>query len=86
MQWDVVSEWEGGGVEVVMSSFKSAIQYDKKWAKAWHWWALANFELASYLDGKKRQQGLSLSFFLSLPVFNGGFSFLTFIIFSFQRV
>ena len=43
--------------DVVMSSFKNAIQYDKKWAKAWHWWALANFELASYLDGKKRQQG-----------------------------
>lgn len=57
MQWDVVAEWEGVGVDVVMSSFKNAIQYDKKWAKAWHWWALANFELASYLDGKKRQQG-----------------------------
>ena len=32
------------------SSFKSAIEYDPNWYKAWHSWALMNFEVVSHYE------------------------------------
>jgi len=28
----------------VLQSFKSALKYEPQWHKAWHWWAMVNFE------------------------------------------
>lgn len=33
-----------------MQSYLLATQYDKEWYKAWHAWALANFEVISFFE------------------------------------
>ena len=33
-----------------LESFRAATQYDRHWYKAWHAWALANFDIASQIE------------------------------------
>lgn len=40
----------------VLDGFLAATSYDKTWHKAWHGWALMNFEMASAWERKQQQQ------------------------------
>ncbi|TPX38402.1 hypothetical protein SeMB42_g06762 [Synchytrium endobioticum] len=37
-------------IPAILRSYRAATQCDKVWYKAWHAWALANFEVLSYLE------------------------------------
>ena len=37
-------------VREILHSYLLATHYDPKWYKAWHTWALANFEVVAYLE------------------------------------
>jgi FKBP12-rapamycin complex-associated protein len=37
----------------VLKSYKKATQLDPEWYKAWHTWALANFEVIQHLEGQE---------------------------------
>ena len=41
--------WRRTHVRDVLSDYARATQYNPKWYKAWHAWALANFEVVQYL-------------------------------------
>lgn len=38
----------------IISSYHLATQYDKLWYKAWHIWALVNFEVVEHLENHER--------------------------------
>jgi FKBP12-rapamycin complex-associated protein len=47
-EWQVSlkkGDWQHDHVEDVLSSYRAATHYDPNWYKAWHAWALANFEI-----------------------------------------
>ncbi|KAI0601930.1 FAT-domain-containing protein [Biscogniauxia sp. FL1348] len=47
-EWQVTlnrSDWQHHNVQDILSSYLKATQYNPKWYKAWHAWALANFEI-----------------------------------------
>jgi FKBP12-rapamycin complex-associated protein len=47
-EWQVAlnkSDWEHPSVQDILTSYSKATQYNPKWYKAWHAWALANFEI-----------------------------------------
>ncbi|KAI2636825.1 TOR kinase [Xylaria nigripes] len=51
-EWQVVlnkSNWQHESVEEILGSYSKATQYNPKWYKAWHAWALANFEIVQTL-------------------------------------
>lgn len=37
-------------IKEILHSYWLATHYDPKWYKAWHTWALANFEVVGYLE------------------------------------
>jgi FKBP12-rapamycin complex-associated protein len=39
--------------EEILENYSYATQLDPDWYKAWHTWALANFEVISYLEQSK---------------------------------
>lgn len=39
--------WTQNGLSVVLHNYSEATRFDKNWYKAWHSWALANFEVLS---------------------------------------
>jgi serine/threonine-protein kinase mTOR len=36
--------------------YSVATQFDPNWYKAWHTWALANFEVVGFLEGETRSE------------------------------
>lgn len=47
-EWQVAlnkHDWQHHNVQDILSSYSKATQYNSKWYKAWHAWALANFEI-----------------------------------------
>ncbi|EKM51709.1 uncharacterized protein PHACADRAFT_262011 [Phanerochaete carnosa HHB-10118-sp] len=51
-QWQVAlhRDWDERPIKEVLHSYWLATHYDSKWYKAWHTWALANFEVVGYLE------------------------------------
>lgn len=49
-QWALQDSWTEDSITDILRSFFLATNFDNKWYKAWHSWALANFEVISYLD------------------------------------
>ena len=41
-------------IQLMISSFKSATEYDPNWHKAWHEWAYINFEVLTEYDKQKK--------------------------------
>ncbi|KAI0880026.1 FAT-domain-containing protein [Annulohypoxylon maeteangense] len=41
--------WQNHNVQDILTSYSKATQYNPKWYKAWHAWALANFEIVQAL-------------------------------------
>lgn len=51
-QWQMAlerGEWFHDHADEVLESYAAATKYDPQWHKAWHAWALANFEVANSL-------------------------------------
>ncbi|KAI8628398.1 TOR kinase [Xylariaceae sp. FL1651] len=51
-EWQVAlnkSDWQHPTVQDILTSYSKATQYNPKWYKAWHAWALANFEIVQAL-------------------------------------
>ncbi|TRX94249.1 hypothetical protein FHL15_004716 [Xylaria flabelliformis] len=51
-EWQVAlnkSDWQHPSVQDILTSYSKATQYNPKWYKAWHAWALANFEIVQAL-------------------------------------
>ncbi|KAH9885310.1 FAT-domain-containing protein [Xylariomycetidae sp. FL2044] len=51
-EWQVAlnkSDWQHHNVQDILSSYSQATQYNPNWYKAWHAWALANFEIVQAL-------------------------------------
>ncbi|KAG9962099.1 TOR1 phosphatidylinositol 3-kinase, partial [Aureobasidium melanogenum] len=46
-------EWDAHRVHEIRSSYKAATHYNQDWYKAWHAWALANFEVVTALTANK---------------------------------
>jgi FKBP12-rapamycin complex-associated protein len=47
-EWQVSlnkSDWQHPSIQDILTSYSKATQYNPKWYKAWHAWALANFEI-----------------------------------------
>ncbi|KAI0021739.1 FAT-domain-containing protein [Xylariomycetidae sp. FL0641] len=52
-EWQVAlnkSDWQHHSVQDILTSYSKATQYNPKWYKAWHAWALANFEIVQTLS------------------------------------
>ncbi|CAG8465028.1 34810_t:CDS:10, partial [Racocetra persica] len=51
-EWQKVlqDDWETETIPDILQSYSLATQHDKDWYKAWHAWALANFEVISYYE------------------------------------
>ncbi|CAG8530152.1 16586_t:CDS:10 [Funneliformis mosseae] len=54
-EWQKVlqDDWDRETVPDILQSYLLATQYDKDWYKAWHAWALANFEVISFYEKLK---------------------------------
>ncbi|KAI1775912.1 FAT-domain-containing protein [Hypoxylon cercidicola] len=51
-EWQVAlnkHDWQHHNVQDILASYSKATQYNPKWYKAWHAWALANFEIVQAL-------------------------------------
>lgn len=51
-EWQKVlqDDWEPETIPDILQSYSLATQHDKDWYKAWHAWALANFEVISHYE------------------------------------
>ncbi|KAI2627651.1 FAT-domain-containing protein [Hypoxylon sp. NC1633] len=52
-EWQVAlnkHDWQHHNVQDILTSYSKATQYNPKWYKAWHAWALANFEIVQTLS------------------------------------
>lgn len=45
-------------IQEILTSYGMSTQLDPSWYKAWHTWALANFEVVGYLEAGTRQEEL----------------------------
>ncbi|KAI0836439.1 FAT-domain-containing protein [Hypoxylon sp. FL0890] len=51
-EWQIAlnkHDWQHHNVQEILTSYSKATQYNPKWYKAWHAWALANFEIVQAL-------------------------------------
>ncbi|KAF2280167.1 phosphatidylinositol 3-kinase tor2 [Westerdykella ornata] len=46
------SEWDHDDVHEILSAYAAATRYNQNWYKAWHSWALANFEVVNNITSK----------------------------------
>ena len=53
-------DWESNHVREIIDAYESATVYHSEWYKAWHSWALANFEVVTAVTAKAKRQNTSL--------------------------
>src|SRR5690606_13054410 len=48
-EWQIALDktWRHNNQNLVLDSYRAATEYNKDWYKAWHAWALANFEVVN---------------------------------------
>ncbi|KZT27933.1 phosphatidylinositol 3-kinase [Neolentinus lepideus HHB14362 ss-1] len=53
-QWQAEAhdDWGSRNIKEILHSYLLATHYDQTWYKAWHTWALANFEVVGYLENQ----------------------------------
>ncbi|KIM44660.1 hypothetical protein M413DRAFT_25110 [Hebeloma cylindrosporum] len=51
-QAELKDEWSARNIEDILHAYLLATHYDPAWYKAWHTWALANFDVISYMEGQ----------------------------------
>ncbi|EJF64386.1 atypical/PIKK/FRAP protein kinase [Dichomitus squalens LYAD-421 SS1] len=52
-QFALKEEWDARNIKDILQSYYLATHYDPAWYKAWHTWALANFEVVSFLENQQ---------------------------------
>ncbi|KAI0653553.1 FAT-domain-containing protein, partial [Cubamyces menziesii] len=52
-QFALKEEWETRNMIDILLSYNLATHYDPEWYKAWHTWALANFEVVVFLENQQ---------------------------------
>ena len=60
-EWQVAmkkGDWQHDHVEDILASYRAATHYNPSWYKAWHAWALANFEIVQALGRPERDRDL----------------------------
>ncbi|KAF8637601.1 hypothetical protein AX17_002670 [Amanita inopinata Kibby_2008] len=57
-EWQVAlkDDWGSRNVEDILHCYFLATHYDPSWYKAWHTWALANFEVIGHLEGQSENR------------------------------
>jgi FKBP12-rapamycin complex-associated protein len=58
-EWQVAQkqgDWKHDQVEDVLASYRAATHFNPNWYKAWHAWALANFEIVQALGNKSEKE------------------------------
>lgn len=53
-------DWKSDHVHEIIASYAHATSYNKGWYKAWHAWALANFEVVSAISSQTNAEAVSL--------------------------
>ncbi|PSR71034.1 hypothetical protein PHLCEN_2v13082 [Hermanssonia centrifuga] len=53
-QWQVAmhEDWSERNIKDILHSYYLATHYDPAWYKAWHTWALANFDVVGYMENQ----------------------------------
>ncbi|KIM49486.1 hypothetical protein M413DRAFT_21701 [Hebeloma cylindrosporum] len=51
-QAELKDEWSARNIEDILHAYLLATHYDPAWYKAWHTWALANFDVIGYMEGQ----------------------------------
>jgi FKBP12-rapamycin complex-associated protein len=61
-QWqvDLKEDWGARNVKDILHSYLLATHYDPNWYKAWHTWALANFEVIGHLESQKESTAVDI--------------------------
>lgn len=49
-------DWQYSKVQEILTSYSQATKYNPRWYKAWHAWALANFEIVQTLSARNEGQ------------------------------
>lgn len=52
----LIIEFNQRNIKDILHSFSLATHYDPAWYKAWHTWALANFEVVSYTESQSENR------------------------------
>ncbi|TWU76094.1 phosphatidylinositol kinase- protein kinase tor1 [Metarhizium rileyi] len=50
------NDWQHSKVQEILNSYSQATKYNPRWYKAWHAWALANFEIVQTLSARSESQ------------------------------
>ncbi|KAF9561208.1 phosphatidylinositol 3-kinase [Agrocybe pediades] len=50
-QCDMRPDWNSRNADDILHSYLLATRYDPSWYKAWHTWAITNFDLVGHLEG-----------------------------------
>ncbi|KAF9240696.1 phosphatidylinositol 3-kinase [Melanogaster broomeanus] len=61
-QWQVElrEDWGARNVNDILHSYLLATHYDTNWYKAWHTWALANFEVIGHLESQRESSAVDI--------------------------
>ncbi|PPQ67890.1 hypothetical protein CVT26_007090, partial [Gymnopilus dilepis] len=51
-QYELKDDWTSRNTEDILRAYLLATRYDPSWYKAWHTWALANFEVVAHLESQ----------------------------------
>lgn len=58
-EWQIAlnkDDWQYTKIQDILSSYSQATKYNPRWYKAWHAWALANFEIVQTLSARGEGQ------------------------------
>ncbi|KAF9952831.1 phosphatidylinositol kinase- protein kinase tor1 [Mortierella alpina] len=71
-QFAMQEDWTHDSIEYILTPYHYATHLDKSWYKAWHTWALANFDVISFFE-KEGPAGASQSLQYVIPSVTGFF-------------
>ena len=54
-------DWHHDHVQEVLASYAAATRFDPSWYKAWHAWALANFEVVTHLTNRSDRESADVA-------------------------
>ncbi|ANB15187.1 phosphatidylinositol kinase-related protein kinase TOR1 [Sugiyamaella lignohabitans] len=68
-EWQVklIPNWKTDDKDAVLGAYLLATHFDRKWYKAWHSWALANFDVVSMHESLKMQSTQAIAAALANP-------------------
>ena len=49
-------DWKSDGIHEIIAAYANATSYNKTWYKAWHAWALANFEVVTAITSQANRE------------------------------